>query len=162
LSNNLVFLFGRKEKQIGMLRRLRLDEKQILVNAVFRVKENAGRSFLRKAVFLQRSAELCFKVREILDCGKENGEGGEIEVEDGILDLLGLLGEDLRTQRELDRGLKVAVLGACGEKRWGGSENERIMVGRFTLFIEGRLGVLEGCYGRVEKVVERMNDIIRA
>lgn len=128
---------------------------------MFRVKENAGRAFLRKAVFLQRSSELCLKIGEILARGKEDVEG-EIEVEDGVIDLLNLVGEDLRTQRELDRGLKAAVLSACGEKRWGGSENERIMVGRFIVFIEGRLEVLEGCYARVEKAVERMNDVIRA
>jgi hypothetical protein len=172
LSNNLVFLFGRKEKQIGLLRRLRLDEKQILVNAVFRVKENAGRAFLRKAVFLQRSAELCVKVGEILKRGKRlsedsgkgkgNEEDAEVEVEDGILDLLALLGDDLRTQRELDRGLRSAVLGACSEKRWGGSENEKIMVRRFVLFVEGRLRLLDGCYGRVEKVVGGMGEILRA
>lgn len=150
----------------GRAWRRREEGRGALVGELIRVKENTGRTFLRKALFLQRSLGLVAQLSELVSRAGviEIGEGkdGEVEVElDGDMEeVLATLREDLKTQRQLDEGLRKGVLGACGERRWGGSENERIMVRRFVLFVEGRLGVLEGCYERVGGVVEGIGSVV--
>jgi hypothetical protein len=96
--------------------------------------------------------------------GEESSASQLIELEDRIFDLLRVLGEDVNTQRELDAGLRKVVLGAAAEKKWCGefwSEGERTLMGKFCGFVEGRLGVLEGAYGRVEMWVRRMEGVER-
>jgi hypothetical protein len=164
-----VFLFGRKETQIGMLKRLRSEEKTSLTSALFRIKESTGRTFLRKAVFLQRSQELVAQLSALLSRSKpgpsedpepETGaESSMVEVEDNIFDLLALLKEDLKTQRELDRHLHDTLLEAAREKRWAGSAGERSLMRKFVGFVEGRMGALGVAYGRLEGLVGRMEGV---
>jgi len=171
LSNNLVFLFGRKEKQIRMYKRLRQEEKDILVSAVFRVKESAGRAFLRKAVFLQRSAELCAQLGDLLSkvwldnraalLERTSLEDDRIPISDTVTDILGTMKEDLKTQKQLDQGLRNCILGACIDARFPGSESERILMRRFVQFVDSRLGYLEACYKKIEERVEDMGSIVR-
>lgn len=70
---------------------------------------------------------------------------------------MGLLREDLKTQRELDESLLAGVLGVIkeGEGRWAGSAGERTMMRKFEGFLVGRIQVLGRCYGKIEGVVER-------
>ena len=85
-----------------------------------------------------------------------------IEVEDRIFDLLRVLGEDVDMQRELDAGLRKMVVGAAGRRSGGGvMVGEKILMDRFCWFVEGRLGVLEGGYGRVEMWGRRMEGVER-
>jgi hypothetical protein len=165
-----VFLFGRKEKQIYTLRRLRHEEKAGLAASLFRIKESAGRTFLRKAVFLQRSQELVARLSSILSESEAkvksegslpSGTDGAVEVEDNIFDLLSLLKEDLKTQRELDQRLKDALLEAAKEGRWAGSPGEKSLIRKFAGFVEGRVGALAAVYTRVEEVVATMEEVER-
>jgi hypothetical protein len=172
LSNNLVFLFSRKEKQIGMLKRLRSEDKTSLTSALVRIKESTGRTFLRKAVFLQRSQELVAQL-SALSRSKPSppedpvaetataAESGMLEVEDNIFDLLALLKEDLKTQRELDRHLHDTLLEAAREKKWAGSPGERSLMRKFVGFVEGRMGALGVTYGKLEGLVGRMEGVER-
>jgi hypothetical protein len=167
-----VFLFGRKEKQIGMLKRLRSEEKISLTSTLLRIKESTGRTFLRKAVFLQRSQELVAQLSAILSRSKPpspsedpeteaGAESGMVEVEDNIFDLLALLKEDLKTQRELDRHLHDTLLDAAREKKWAGSPGERSLMRKFVGFVEGRMGALGTTYGRLEGLVGKMEGVER-
>ncbi len=124
-----------------------------MLGELFRVKEQTRKTFLRKAVLLQKSLGAWGKLEGILDEVKGQEGGGE-----RIQELVGILREDLNTQRELDGAFRMGVLGKCGE-RWGGSENEKIMIQRFVIFVEGRLRVLEGCYGRIEGVADRIGEV---
>jgi hypothetical protein len=151
-----------------MLRRLRPDEKTALTAALFRLKESSGRTFLRKAVFLQRSQEVAAQIYDILK--KSQAASGAsiskepstlIEVEDKIFDLLGLIGEDLKAQRKLDNALTRRILGAATEKRWVGSTGEKTILRRFGRFVEGRMRILDACYGKVEGVMGRMEGVER-
>ncbi|KAE9376370.1 hypothetical protein N431DRAFT_400542 [Stipitochalara longipes BDJ] len=170
LSNNLVFLFTRKEAQISMLKRMRADDKSHLVSCLSRIKDSAGRTFLRKAVFLQRSQELVTQISEILVKAKFelDGEGidgreveVEVEVEDTLFDLLALLREDLKTQRELDERLRNMLVSESREKRWGGSPGERSLLRKFVGFVEGRIGALGNAYENVEGLVRGCEGVER-
>jgi len=127
-----------------MLRRLRPDEKAALTASLFRVKESSGRTFLRKAVFLQRSQEVVTQVSDLL---KDSTDG---KVEDKMFDLLSLLGEDLTMQRELDDALTRGIIGAATKKRWVGSAGEKTILRKCCRFVEGRMGILDACYGKVD------------
>jgi hypothetical protein len=166
-----VFLFGRKEKQIAMLKRLRSEDKTSLTSALVRIKESTGRTFLRKAVFLQRSQELVAQLSALLSRSKPSppedpeteaaAESGMVELEDNIFDLLTLLREDLKTQRELDRHLHDTLLEAAREKKWAGSPGERSLMRKFVGFVEGRMGALGVTYGKLEGLVGRMEGVER-
>jgi hypothetical protein len=104
---------------------------------------------------LQRSQEV---VAQIFDLVKKSTDG---KVEDNIFDLLSLLGEDLKTQRELDDALTRGILRAATEKRWVGSAGEKTILRKFCRFVEGRVGVLDACYGKVGGFVRRMERVER-
>jgi hypothetical protein len=166
LSNNLVFLFGRKERQIEGWKRVTKADREVLLGAVFRVKEGAGRLFLRKAVFLQRSWGVCAQLEECFmppnhhdthskdknsAAGPSSSSGVEISPET-IRDFIGMLHADLGNQKALDGLLRQIVCGPEVE-RWGvKSVNERITIKRFVQFVEGRLALLGDVYERLEEV----------
>jgi hypothetical protein len=168
LSNNLVFLFGRKERQIEGWKRIKEEDREILLGAVFRVKEGVGRVFLRKAGFLQRSWSVLAQLEESLtppedflkDTHSEDSTAGPSSVLEAgveispetIRDFIGMLHANLGNQKALDVLLRQLVCGRAVET-WGiKSVNERIMVKRFVQFVEGRLAVSEGVYERLESV----------
>ena len=156
-----------------MLKRLRSEDKTSLTSALVRIKESTGRTFLRKAVFLQRSQELVAQLSALLSRSKPSppedpeaetataAESGMLEVEDNIFDLLALLKEDLKTQRELDRHLHDTLLEAAREKKWAGSAGERSLMRKFVGFVEGRMGALGTTYGKLEGLVGRMEGVER-
>ena len=154
-----------------MLKRLRSEDKTSLTSALVRIKESTGRTFLRKAVFLQRSQELVAQLSALLSRSKPSppedpeteaaAESGMVEVEDNIFDLLALLREDLKTQRELDRHLHDTLLEAAREKNWAGSPGERSLMRKFVGFVEGRMGALGVTYGKLEGLVGRMEGVER-
>jgi len=152
-----------------MLKRLRSEDKTSLTSALVRIKESTGRTFLRKAVFLQRSQELVAQLSALLSRSKPSpeaeteaaAESGMLEVEDNIFDLLALLREDLKTQRELDRHLHDTLLEAAREKNWAGSPGERSLMRKFVGFVEGRMGALGTTYGKLEGLVGRMEGVER-
>lgn len=154
-----------------MLKRLRSEDKTSLTSALVRIKESTGRTFLRKAVFLQRSQELVAQLSALLSRSKPSppedpeteaaAESGMLEVEDNIFDLLALLKEDLKTQRELDRHLHDPLLEAAREKKWAGSPGERSLMRKFVGFVEGRMGALGVTYGKLEGLVGRMEGVER-
>jgi hypothetical protein len=143
------------------------------LGAVFRVKEGAGRVFLRKAVFLQRSWSVLAQLEENLappnnqDTNlKDNNNvvaGPSSEMEAGaevspetIRDFIGMLHADLGNQKALDVLLRQLVCGPEVE-RWGvKSVNEQIMIKRFVQFVEGRLALLDGVYESLDMVGCRM------
>jgi hypothetical protein len=162
LSNNLVFLFGRKERQIERWKRVKKEDREVLLGAVFRVKEGAGRVFLRKAVFLQRSCSVLAQLEENLtppnqethseDSASGSSSGGVEISPETIRDFIGMLHADLGNQKALDVLLRQIVCGPSVET-WGiKSVNERIMIKRFVQFVEGRLALLQGVYERLESV----------
>ena len=128
---------------------------------------------------MQRSQEVCLQISGILKssrgkaesiAGGEGSERGErygsrlIELEDRIFDLLKILAGDVDMQRELDAGLKTLVIGKAGEKMWIGGSNgggEKIQMDRFCKFVEGRLGLMEGGYGRLLMLGGRMRGVER-
>lgn len=161
-------MFGRKERQIEGWKRVKKEDREILLGAVFRVKEGVGRVFLRKAGFLQRSWSVLAQLEENLtppnhvlkDTHSEDVAAGpssmmEIGVEvspETIRDFIAMLHADLGNQKALDAQLRQIVCGPSVET-WGvKSANERIMVKRFVQFVEGRLALLEGVYERLESV----------
>jgi hypothetical protein len=140
-------------------------------------------------VFLQRSQEIASQITKILETSRAKaksvtkseliagggGEGSEgsdgespasplIELEDRIFDLLKILAGDVDMQRDLDAGLRKLVIGKAGEKMWCGGSNggeEKTQMDRFCAFVEGRLGCLEGAYGRLEVLGGRMRGVER-
>jgi hypothetical protein len=168
LSNNLVFLFGRKERQIEGWKRVKKEDREILLRAVFRVKDGVKRVFLRKAGFLLRSLSVLAQLEENLtppkdllqDTHSEDSTAGPSSVMEAgveispetIRDFIGMLHADLGNQKALDVQLRQIVCGPSVET-WGvRSVNERITVKRFVQFVEGRLDLLEGVYERLESV----------
>jgi hypothetical protein len=139
----------------------------VLLGAVFRVKEGAGRVFLRKAVFLQRSWGVVAQLEENLMPphhntnlkDRDSAAGPSSEMETGIeispetiRDFIGMLHADLGNQKVLDGLLSQIVCGPEVE-RWGvKSVNERIMIKRFVQFVEGRLALLDGVYDNLDMV----------
>jgi len=84
-----------------------------------------------------------------------------VEVEDTVFDLLHLLKEDLKTQKELDDRLRNMLLKESEERRWGGSPGERSLVRKFVGFVEGRCARLGAVYGRVQSVVGECEGVVR-
>ncbi|KAN0116774.1 hypothetical protein V8E51_002751 [Hyaloscypha variabilis] len=165
LSNNLIHLFTRKESQITLLKRIRSDDKSTMLSSLSRIHESSGRTFLRKAVFLQRSQELVTQISSLLSTSTStstpSSPGEEVVIDDEVFDLLALLKEDLKTQRELDERLQNMVLAESKEKRWAGSPGERSLVRKFVGFVEGRMHALGNVYSGVEEVVRGCEGVER-
>ncbi|KAK0104808.1 hypothetical protein ONS95_005076 [Cadophora gregata] len=176
LANNLLFIFARKELQIQNLRRFRKSEQANMMSTIFRTKEHCGRLFLRKAAFLQHSFASLDKLRKaVQEAEKEAvdaipeactsrwaGEGIRFVVEREVLgDWVAEMERDLGLQRGLDGDLRKGVKERAGEKRWVGNVSEGTMMIRFVGFLEGRLGALEGCYGRIGEVLKGIEEIAR-
>ena len=90
------------------------------------------------------------------------GEGeGRVEVEDTVFDLLHLIKEDCKTQRELDDRLKGMLIKESSERRWAGSPGERSLMRKFVGFVDGRCGRMGDVYGKVENVIESGEGVVR-
>ena len=73
---------------------------------------------------------------------------------EGLLGSLQMLTEDLDVQASLDGALRGGIVGPCEDTRLPSSENERIAMERFVVFVDGRLGRLRECYGATKGMVE--------
>jgi len=68
-SSNLAFLFARKERLIDANPRLSRDLRRVLLQMMRGLRELVGRSFLKKAAFLQRSLQLVHDLTDTLEHG---------------------------------------------------------------------------------------------
>ncbi|KAH7329943.1 hypothetical protein BKA65DRAFT_564974 [Rhexocercosporidium sp. MPI-PUGE-AT-0058] len=176
LANNLLYIFYRKETQMQNLKRLRKAEQQNMLSTIFRTKEHCGRLFLRKSAFLSHSFACVTKLQKILDeaaqeatmsipeacTSRQASEGVRYVVcREAVGDFVGEMGRDVGVQRGLDGELRNYVLEKAGEGRWVTSVSEGIMMVRFVGFLDGRGEVLEGCYGGLEEIVKKIEEVVR-
>lgn len=129
-------------------------------------------------MFLQRSCEVGKGIGEAICCvgsssddGAESGEevcgedegrvvsGETVEVRldiEAVLAAIGTMKDDLVIQRGLDLALRDGIAGPCEDRRLPASENERISMRRFVIFIDAQVGVLDGVYRHLGDVMERL------
>jgi hypothetical protein len=162
LSNNVVQLLGRKEKQISQIRdirRLRREDRDTMVRVIFMAKEQAGRIFLRKAVLLQHSQGVLAQLREMLELNVSPVGDGFIEMHispETIYDFFTTLQADLTLQAQLDEDLLNMVKKGCADRRFSSNINDKIITDHFMQFVGERVAVLKACYERTGTIVKQI------
>jgi hypothetical protein len=81
-STNLAHLFARKEKIINGNKRLSKELRKMLMAMMAGLRELVGRTFLKKAVFVQRSTQLVHDMTAMLEHGPPDVERKAKEVND--------------------------------------------------------------------------------
>ena len=81
-STNLAHLFARKEKVINGNKRLNKELRKMLMAMMAGLRELVGRTFLKKAVFVQRSTQLVDDMTAMLEHGQPDVERKAKEVND--------------------------------------------------------------------------------
>jgi hypothetical protein len=86
-STNLAHLFARKERSIVSNKRMSKEIRKMLIGMMNGLRELVGKTFLKKAVFLQRSLQLTHDLEDMLVAPQR--EGGTLEVNDSETTLVG-------------------------------------------------------------------------
>lgn len=162
---------GRKETSVELSRRLNGDVRRGMLALMRGLRALVGQCFLRKAAFLQRSCDVARGISEQITNSRHAADGlacavsGNQEIRldiEAVLAGLATLRDDVLVQRGLDAALRAGVAGPCGDVKLPASENERIGMHRFVVFIDGRLGVLASGYGRLDGIVDRFQLLLMA
>ena len=157
LSMNLAVMLARKEASVELNRRMAPQWKVQMRDLCLALRTLVGRTFMRKAVFTQRSLQVLQGLEELMGGMKE---GENLLDVDGLLSSLVTLKDDLSAQEAFDGALGQGIAGPCGEKRFRGSEGERVVLERFLGFLDGRLKGLGECYGRTRGRVEEIEGLV--
>lgn len=158
---------GRKERTVELNRRLKTDARREMLGLMHGLRGLVGQCFLRKAVFMERScqiARILLGGEQIVDL-RQHGDDKEGLVEvrlnvDTILANLNLLKDDLTVQRGLDTALRGGIGAPCEDLRLPATENERIVMRRFVVFVDLHLARLETFYAQMGSLIESLENLL--
>ncbi len=130
---------------------------------LFHAKESAGRIFLRKAVFLQRSLGVLAQLRDMVEKNWDRDTSGFMVVlevsPETIHDFVITLNADLKLQQHLDEELLMLISKGAEDKRFRATVNDKIMTERFVQFLADRVKVLLTSYEQTAKLTAKVEDM---
>jgi hypothetical protein len=166
LSANLIHQLLRKKCQLQnplASRRIKPEDKAAMNRDLFHAKESAGRIFLRKAVFLQRSLGVLAQLRDMVEKNWDRDTSGFMVVlevsPETIHDFVITLNADLKLQQHLDEELLMLISKGAEDKRFRATVNDKIMTERFVQFLADRVKVLLTSYEQTAKLTAKVEDM---